>query len=253
VRRGVAIGADVLCVVLALLGLALVVFFGPDSRRTSGPHALDTDEFAIVTSPGVLSWAGLRVDILAQLPVNKPVFVGLANSVDVEAYVAHARHLVVDSFDYPWSYRSTAVEGEQFLPGAPTALDWWHASNAGLGAARISTTLPGDTSSVAIMSVGSTNLSGLKVSIAWGIPGAFAKGIGLVLMGLGGWWLIRLVRRGARLRAARRSVAWHEVEETVFVWVDEFGIEHEVKPGDPDYAEFARLARADSTAGEDPS
>lgn len=244
-RRGVAVGLDALCVVLALSGLALVLFFGPDDRRTTGPHAVDTDDFAIVTSPGVLSWAGLRVDILAQVPVNKPVFVGIGNSVDVSAYLAHARHLEVTTFDYPWRYTAHHAAGESFVPGAPTALDWWHASAAGVGAARISATLPDDTSSVAIMSVGSSNLQGLTVSLGWGIQGAFVKGIGMMLMGGGGWWLLRLVRDRARERAARLAVEWREVEETLYVWVDESGVEHEVRPGDPDYVEFERQARAE--------
>lgn len=239
-RRGVAIGADVGFILLALVGLAMIVFFGPDGRRTTGPHSVATDGFAIVTKPGVLSWAGLRVDVLAQVPVNKPVFVGIGNSVDVGAYVARARHLQIDSFDYPWTYTAEQVEGDPFVSGAPTALDWWHAASAGLGAARISATLPDDTSSLVIMSVGSSNLSGLTISIGWGIKGAFVLGIGLLSMGLGGLWLIRLVRHGERVSAAQRSMAWQEVEETVYVWVDESGVEHEVKPGDPDYEELAK-------------
>lgn len=199
-RRGVAVGLDALCVVLALAGLALVLFFGPDGRRTTGPHAVDTDDFAIVTRAGVLSWAGLQVDILAQVPVNKPVFVGLGNSVDVDAYLAKARHLEVTRFDFPWRYTAHHVAGEGFVPGAPTALDWWHESAAGVGAARMSATLPDDASSVAIMAVGSSNLRGLKVSLGWGIQGAFVKGIGLMLIAIGGWWLIRLMRHRARVR-----------------------------------------------------
>ena len=88
----------ILGVVCAVVGLAVMIVLGPDSRFTSAPHKIDTDGIAIVTAPAVISWKGLQVDVLAEVPVNKPVFVGIGNSVDVENYVKQTRRLEVTSF-----------------------------------------------------------------------------------------------------------------------------------------------------------
>ena len=197
----------------AVAGLTIMVVLGPDSRFTTGPHAIDTDGIAVVTAPSVISWKGVQVDVLAEVPVNKPVFVGIGNSVDVENYLQDTRRLEVTSFSTPWNLCGSATSrGAKGLSGAPTALDWWITSSAGLGGARISTLLPDETVSAAILSVGSSNLQGLKVSYAYGIKGGFAKGFGLVLLGIGGAWGGALIRRGEGY--------WEEDEEdeeTVFV------------------------------------
>ena len=233
----------------AVAGLTVMIVLGPDSRFTTGPHEIDTDGIAVVTAPSVLSWKGVQVDILAEVPVNKPVFVGIGNSVDVENYVKDTRRIEVTSFSTPWSVRMRDVEGREGLSGAPTALDWWIAGSAGLGGARISTLLPDQTVSAAILSVGSSNLQGLKVSYAYGIKGGFAKGFGLLLLGIGGAWGGALIRRGegywyeedeetvfVRRRATvDEDVAGvedveeiEEVEEVVYLVVDEDGVEREI-------------------------
>ena len=234
----------ILGAVCAVAGLAVMIVLGPDSRFTSAPHSVDTNGIAIVTAPSVLSWKGVQVDVLAEVPVNKPVFVGIGNSVDVQNYVKDTRRMEVTSFKTPWNVRVRDVEGREGLSGAPTALDWWIASSAGLGGARISTVLPDETVSAAILSVGSSNLTGLKVSYAYGVKGGFAKGAALLLVGLGGIWGGALIRRGEGLwdeedegdtvMVRRRSpdeeedVEEEEVEEVVYLYVDEDGVEHEI-------------------------
>ena len=160
----------------------------------------------MVTAPKVITWADVRVDVLAEVPVKKPVFVGLGNSVDVENYVGKTARLEVTSYHKPWSLKTRQIAGRPGLPGAPTALDWWLADSAGLGGASISTTLPDQTVSVAILSVGASNLSGLKVTVAYGVKGGFAKGVGLLLLGIGGAVdQRRLLRRGRDLWAEVRG------------------------------------------------
>ena len=134
--------AIVLGAALALAGTALAVVLGPDSRFTTGPHAVDTDGVAIVTRPGVITWTGLQVDVLAEVPVNKPVFVGIGNSVDVQNYVRRTRRLEVTSFSTPWNVTTREVKGIPSLPAAPTALDWWYSGAAGLGGASKTARLP---------------------------------------------------------------------------------------------------------------
>jgi hypothetical protein len=248
-KLGWAVSA--LGVVCAVLGLAVMVVLGPDSRFTTGPHEIDTDGIAVVTAPKVISWKGVKVDVLAEVPVNKPVFVGIGNSVDVQNYIQSTRRLEVTKFRTPWSLQVRSVGGRDGLSGAPIGLDWWIASSAGLGGAEISALLPDETVSAAILSVGASNLQGLKVTYAYGIQGGFAKGLSLLLIGLGAVWAGGLVRRSegfweiadedeGRVVARRRvpraieTVAVEEaeqveeVEEVVYLYVDEHGVEHEI-------------------------
>lgn len=248
-----AIGTAVLALgaVVAVFGLALMAILGPDGRFTSGPHAVNAKGVAVVTAPTVLSWKNVEVEILAEVPANKPVFVGVANSVDLQAYLKGVKRLEVTSFETPWKVRTRQAPGRDALPGAPTAVDWWRAHAAGLGGAAIKTRLPDETVSAAILSVGSSNLRGLKVTIAYGVQGAFLKGLALLLVGGGLGWAGLLGRRGEHLweRDERRAEepdaeeAWDDDEgpadyespaETdddvheLYVYVDEHGVEHEI-------------------------
>jgi len=258
-----AIGTVVLALgaFVAVFGLALMVILGPDGRFTSGPHAVDAKGVAVVTAPTVLSWKNVEIEILAEVPANKPVFVGVANSVDLQAYMKGVKRLEVTSFETPWKLRTRQAAGRDALPGAPTAVDWWRAHAAGLGGAAIKTRLPDETVSAAILSVGSSNLRGLKVTIAYGVQGAFLKGLGLLLVGGGLAWAGLLARRGESLwepgEEADAEDSWggdesptvvlprqakanptvptagdatepgEEVHE-LYVYVDEHGVEHEI-------------------------
>ncbi|MEH3033409.1 MAG: hypothetical protein PGN07_05055 [Aeromicrobium erythreum] len=231
--------------VCLLAGLAVMVVLGPDSRFTTGPHEVDTDASVIVTEPGVVSWSGLRVDVLAEVPVGKPVFVGVGNSVDVQNYVRGVQRVEVTSFRTPWKVTTRQVSGRPALPGAPTALDWWIADSAGLGGASVGTTLPDETVSVAILAVGSTNLSGLEVTMAYGIEGGFTKGLAVALVGLAALWAGRELRRGRHLlvEALDRGDDADEGGDDVeyrYVYVDEDGVEHEISA-----AEAARMEAED--------
>lgn len=231
---------SVLGVLIALAGAAVMVVLGPDSRMTTGPHAIETDDIAVVTAPKVVRWADVKVDVLAEVPVRKPVFIGIGNAVDVQDYVSRTQRLEVTSFKRPWSIRSRSVEGQPNLPGAPTAIDWWIDSSAGLGGASISTQLPDETVSVAILSVGSSNLSGLEVTLAYGVKGGFARGLAAVLLGLALVWLGVLVRRGVWPADGLYDDGTYDdeiddldgdqdVEEVVvYVYVDDAGVEHEL-------------------------
>lgn len=217
-------------VLVALLGIATMIYLGPDGRRTSGPHPIATDGIAIVTAPKALSWVGVRIDVLAELPANKPVFVGLGNAVDVNDYLKDTTRIEVDSFHPPFTVTTRNIKGRDNLPAAPTSLNWWLASNAGLGGASIDVTLPSDTVRLAILSVGSSNLRGLNLTVAYGIRGGFAKGAGLALLGFGGIWFGRMLRRGDELWTDTEvdDEEVEEIEEVVYVYVDDDGVEHEI-------------------------
>jgi hypothetical protein len=198
-----AIGTALVAVgiVCAVLGLAIVAILGPDGRFRTGPHPIDTEGIAVVTAPGVISWKNLDVELLAEVPARKPVFVGIGNSVDVQAYLQGVKRLEVTDFKTPWKFKTKQIPGRGVLSGAPTALTWWRADSAGLGGAAMELKLPDETVSAAILSIGSSNLRGLKVTFAYGLQGGFLKGLGLLFGGLGLAWAGLLVRRGETIWA----------------------------------------------------
>jgi hypothetical protein len=224
----------VLGVVLALAGSAVMVVLGPDNRLSTGPHAIETDDIAVVTAPKVVRWADVKVDVKAEVPARKPVFIGVGNAVDVQDYLAKTQRLEITSFSRPWKLTTRDVEGMPNLPGAPTALDWWIAtSEPRLGGATVSVQLPDETVSIAILSVGSSNLSGLQVTLAYGVNRGFTKGASATLLGLAAVWLGVLVVRSGRDDDAfdeedLDDLDGDEVEEVVYVYVDEDGVEHEI-------------------------
>ncbi len=225
-------------VLLALLGAAVMVFLGPDSRVTTGPHPIETDDIAVVVAPGAIRWADLQVDVLVEVPVRKPVFIGIGNAVDVQDFVGKTGRLEVTGFRHPWDLTMREVDGEPNLPGAPTALDWWIDSAAGLGGASISTQLPDETVSIAVLSVGSSNLAGLEVTLAYGVKGGFTKGLALLLLGVELAWLgfLRWRRRPERATVDGYVDEDAVEEEVVYVFVDEDGVEHEV--GEDELSKF---------------
>ena len=230
---------SLLGVAAVVLGVGAMVVLGPDSRVTTGPHAIETDDIAVVTAPRAIRWADVQVDVLAEVPVRKPVFIGIGNAVDVQDYMSRTQRLEITSFSRPWDVDTREVGGQPNLPGAPTALDWWIESSAGLGGASISTRLPDQTVSIAVVSVGSSNLAGLKISLAYGVKGGFAKAGGLVLLGLAVVVLGQVIRRGRDqedVDEGDADVDDQDVEEVVYVYVDEDGVEHEV--GEDELAEF---------------
>lgn len=206
-------------VVALLVGVAGIVVFGPDSRFVSGPHPIDTEGSAVVTRPGVIAWKDVQIEVLAEVPGDKPVFIGLGNSVDVMSYVEGTERLEVTAFEPPWRMEASAAEGGPALPASPTAMDWWIAGEGGLGGALLQARLPDESVSVAVLSVGDANLRGLTLSTAYGIEGIFARSIGLIVAGGAVAVLVHLLLR-------RRPV--EDEQEVVYVVVEEDGSEREI-------------------------
>lgn len=239
----------VLGALCAVAGLAVMLILGPDSRFSTGPHKVETDSIAVVTAPKLISWADVQIDVLAEVPAQKPVFVGLGNSVDVQNYVGDTRRLEVTRFHTPWDLKTRQVEGQPGLPGAPTALDWWLAQGAGRGGASFSTNLPDETVSLAILSVGDSNLTGLKVSLAYGVKGGFTKGLGLLLFGIGCVLLSRLLRRGEDIWAHDED----DDEEVVYVYVDEDGVEHVISADEAENYDIVEVIEVDESGEASPA
>lgn len=185
-----------------LLGAAMAALLGPDNRAVTGPHPMSFDGVALVTAPDVLTWAGPTVTVLVELPGQTPVFVGVGNAVDVADYLRDTRFERVDSFEVPWTVTTSEVDGLDFVPAVPTALDWWLAQSAGQGGASITFTLPNQTVSLAVIAIGDATLQGLQVTASYDVTGGFGIGLGIAGFGVGlgvfGWIALRqtsLLRR----------------------------------------------------------
>lgn len=229
-RRLVGILLMLTAVGCSLAGSAMAIVLGPDSRAVTGPHPMSFDGVALVTAPQVISWAGPTVTVAVELPGQTPVFVGLGNAVDVADYLRTTRLKRVDSFQVPWTVTTSEVGGRDFVPAAPTALDWWLAQSAGQGGAAITFPLPDQTVSLAVIAIGDATLEGLEVTASYDVKGGFGIGLGLAGFGIGlalfGWIAFR---RGANPRG------WDDDE-----WDDEPGRGREDEPATAEAAPAAR-------------
>ena len=197
-RRLVGILLMVAALGCVVVGAGIAALLGPDNRAVTGPHPMSVDGVALTTAPEVLSWAGPTVTVLVVLPDDRPVFIGVGNIVDVRDYLADTRVRQVDSFEVPWTITTSDIDGADFVPAAPTALDWWLAQAAGQGGASLTFRLPDETVSVAVIAIGDSTLEGLQVTASYDAAGGFGIGLGLVALGLGmglfGWIAFRRAR-----------------------------------------------------------
>ncbi|KAA1418099.1 hypothetical protein FE697_019810 [Mumia zhuanghuii] len=184
-RRVAGFGLLALGVVIAVVGAVGAVAFGPDDRMTTGTREVDTDARAVVTRPAVLARYGPQVSVQVELPDDKPVFLGLASTVDVDDYLESTQRVEITRYRVPWSVTTKDVAGDPFLPAAPTALDWWLEATSGVGGAQLRFELPDETVSLAVLAMGDADLSGLRVTGAYEVPGAFGVSLGAAVGGLG--------------------------------------------------------------------
>lgn len=218
----------------SVLGIALMIVLGPDSQITTSGQSIDTRKSVAVTSPKVLGWRGVTVTVLAEVPAQKPVFVGIGRQRDTQDYVRQVNRIQLQRFARPFSSHLVTRNGDDdHVPAAPTAMDWWLDSSAGVGGARMETVLPDEPVQLVIASVGSSNLSGLTVRVGYGIAGGFYTGAGMTSVGIGVVVWGRLLWRGRptswlSMRQRRTAVAAGPAEEITYIYVDDDGIEREV-------------------------
>jgi hypothetical protein len=195
-------------VVLIVVGAACAAVVGTDDGLSSGTHRLTSDGSAIVTADTVLDRVGPTVSVAVTTPDGGPVFVGLANAVDVDDYLAGSPVTRVDSFSFPWDVQTTAVDGRLAPQADPRDLDWWLASDSGKGSASIDFPLPDDVVDVVIMDPDRGTGFAADVTVTAQIPGLFwgaiavaAFGVGLVLAA------VSTLRRRSRSRPAPKADA----------------------------------------------
>jgi hypothetical protein len=184
--------------VTAIVGVAVVVVFGPDSRLTLGPHRLTTTGRALVTAPGVIPYAGPTLTLTGATPDgSSPVFIGVGNDVDVRDYLSGTAYTRIDSLSLPWHVQVTNRRGRGGQPANPRNLSWWLTSSVHPGGATVTLPLPDAPVDIVVMQLaGGSHTSGFTVDVraTIGIPGSFAGGLALLVAGgglLAAGWAVR--------------------------------------------------------------
>lgn len=134
-------------------------YYMTSSERFATPtHALATESLDIDDDiPGDVSGT-VRFDVRGN--GSEPVFVGIARSRDVDAYLAGAAHATLTDVEvdpFAADYRTTTGGGA--APAAPASRDIWVASRAGTGEQRLTWDVEGGDWSVVVMNAdGSANV-----------------------------------------------------------------------------------------------
>lgn len=202
---------------LAFLTGAVVLTWGLETHRdgsgyfTTKTHHYQTSSYALSTqSLNVGGITGALEDRLARLRITvtstdatKPLFIGIARTTDVDAYLAGVEHDELRNIEFdPFSidYRRLGTGAPVALPGAQR---FWRARTIGTGTQTITWPVEkGRWSAVVMNADGSRTVSAeaqiaVRLAAAWWIvTGLFVLG-GLSLLGGGA-----LVVSGTRTRAS---------------------------------------------------
>jgi hypothetical protein len=203
----IVFGTLALLVALALLaggGLGLWALGERDSDgyfTTNSPHRLGTPTFALATSSLDISDApGFVADGIGTVRIRasstQPIFLGIAKTTDVNAYLARVSHTEITDFDAdPFKVTSHTVPGAG-RPAPPASQPFWAARASGSGTQTVSWKVEsGKWSAVAMNADGTRNVAlifqvGAKVpALKWVVIGLLAFGVLFLALGV---WLMYL-------------------------------------------------------------
>lgn len=180
--------------------------FTPD-RVTSDGVAVITDDAWLDADDGgpwVLDWLDLDVRLRAEgAGSTDEVFVGIARTADVEAFLAGTAYSIVDEIDGR-DVRYRQVAGRSMV-GAPADLDIWAASASGTGEQELTWEARGGRWSVVVMNAGGDDAVSADVEV--GVRSDAVTPIAVTLIVLGGLTLLTgvgLIVFGARGRRTAR-------------------------------------------------
>jgi hypothetical protein len=147
-----------------------------------------------------------KVRLAAHSRAGKPVFVGIARTADVDAYLRASAHATVTDVDYPSFHASYRTAGGDRRPAAPAAQRFWTASAHGAGSQTVTWDVKRGSWSIVVMNAdGTPNVdAGVKAgaeapwlsAVGWGTLGG-----GLLLLAVAGG----LVFAGVRTPRAERG------------------------------------------------
>ena len=195
---GLIVAGAILGIVATLaIGLGAVAFWGDSKTDSAGYLHTKTDPFqtsshALATDDLDINGAGWLVDndVIGKVRLrvesrnSKPVFVGIARSADVDAYLrgsAYAEVTDIDSSPFKATYRDHA--GAQ-TPAAPADQRIWAASTHGTGTQTLNWDAKDGTWSVVVMNADGSR--GVAADVSAGAKIEWLDTVGWVLVGIGG-------------------------------------------------------------------
>jgi hypothetical protein len=198
-RVAMLVGAAVASLLAAgALGLGALALWGDDQKDDRGYISTDSERFA--THAAALATENLDVDldgtqelveatgfgdirVEATSPTGEPVFVGIARTDDVAAYLAGAPHSTVEDINYePFeaSYRhQPGVRG----PAAPGSERIWAASAQGTGTQTLEWEAEDGDWSVVVMNADGSR--GVQADVSAGVKLPFLDELGWSAIGSG--------------------------------------------------------------------
>ncbi|WP_029291772.1 hypothetical protein [Cellulomonas sp. HZM] len=194
-RRLLVIITTVLASVALVAGVAVAGLVGPDDWA-SVPGITTTADGPVSTTPTVLALRDARLRITVDGPGE--VFVGTANPVDVESYLAGVRRLSVDELKPSGATHAVIVPGDARAPQvSPPDATFWLSRAHGSGSTSIDLQLDG-VAPLSLVAMPVTGDGPLTMSVALRVPHAFAVAAGTAGAALVVLVLVALARRRAR-------------------------------------------------------
>ncbi|HZX08671.1 MAG TPA: hypothetical protein VFF46_37370, partial [Kribbella sp.] len=173
---------------LALSGLVATVagavaafwLVGPDNTITTPHRELASKGLAVVSSPELLDRHGATLHV--SVSGDKPLFVGVAQDLDVRDYLADVQHTQVVRFGLPATFGTQEVRGRTNKLTPPGSLDWWVAQSA-TGSQSLTWAVQDGRYDVVVMNADGTPAVGAKVTVGIQVHRLF--GICLLVLGAG--------------------------------------------------------------------
>ena len=190
----VVVGALVGLLAFGLLAVGGVLLWADSKKDEQGYISTDTQRFSTRTAaiatdnldvdssgPGWLTshdrYGHMRLEVSSRN--GKPVFVGIARTRDVDAYLAGAAHETLTDLDFsPFTPEYRTNDGVR-RPGAPAAQDIWVASATGRGTRTLDWKVRDGSWSVVLMNADGSPAVDAAVSAGVSLP--FLDDLGLWL------------------------------------------------------------------------
>ncbi|HEV8090004.1 MAG TPA: hypothetical protein VGQ50_15200 [Actinomycetota bacterium] len=205
--RRLRIGIGVALVVLGLFatvgGVALVSLVGADGSIGLAPTRLIGSGYAItlpqVDVPSLPDGQHVRLDVSLQ-PGDRPLFLGIGPTSDVNAYLRDVPIDVIEQIDQPGAASTSPINGNA-QPAAPEAQPFWAISATGDAPSISWTAQPGEWTLV-VMSTPprrpvNVTASGSVTLPVLGPLGFVLLAIAVAVLGAGAWMIVRAARTRA--------------------------------------------------------
>lgn len=200
VRIAIGVALVVLGLFATVAGVALVVLVGADgsvgitsTQLIGSGYAITLPQLDVPSLP-----AGQHVTLDVSLAKgDRPMFLGIARSSDVNAYLRDVPIDVIEQIDQPGAARTSPVPGNA-LPAAPESQSFWVIDASGDAPAISWTARPGAWTLVVMATqphrpVDVTATGSVTLPIL-GPLGFVVLGVAIAVLGAGAWIIVRAAR-----------------------------------------------------------